>query len=136
MEQNGESPRCRSKCFQTAEIFEKNRIRHCDHKLTAYIVADMRPNCNTFPKKFQNSSLFIMIRHEVKSIGVISQKTAFFSKILFYPLKSSFFRSVRISKTPNKNHGVRASVRVSKKRQSKPTEKQKSESPSPASSKK
>ena len=90
MEPAGRSPAAKTDSPKRLKSLKKSSW-HYDHKLTAYIVADMRPNCNTFPKKFQNSSLFIMIRHEVKSIGVISQKTAFFSKILFYPLNFSRF---------------------------------------------
>ena len=90
MEPAGRSPAAKIDSSKRLKSLKKSSW-HYDHKLTAYIVADMRPNCNTFPKKFQNSSLFIMIRHEVKSIGVISQKTAFFSKILFYPLNFSRF---------------------------------------------
>ena len=84
MEQNGALPAAEFKLSNRLKIVEKQGVRHCDHKLTAYIVTDTRLNCNTFRKKFQNSSLFIMIRTHSGIIGFIRQNSALSSAFLAY----------------------------------------------------
>ena len=100
----------------------------------------MHTNCNTFTKKFQNSSLFIIIRHKAKPIGVTLWKAAFSSIMLPNPLKSSNFYQISHLLSaiiaPKCDYADTICCPASKKRQSNPTEKQKSESPSPASNRK
>ena len=59
---------------------------------TAYIVTDIETKCNTFPKKFEISSLFITIRVCPWNFGIIQQKTA--KSSAFLPLSPEFSRFV------------------------------------------
>ena len=52
----------------------------------------MHTKCNTFPKKFENSSLFITIRVCPWNFGIIQQKTA--KSSAFLPLSPEFSRFV------------------------------------------
>jgi hypothetical protein len=61
------------------------------HNSTAYIVTDIETKCNTFPKKFEISSLFITIRVCPWNFGIIQQKTAKSSAFLPLPPESSRF---------------------------------------------
>ena len=100
MEQNGRLPAVNTIAFQTAENMKIIAFRHSDHKSTMYIVADMKANCNTFRKKFQNSSLFIMIRLYFAKFGFIRQKSIFCSAFLpNSPVSSPFCRFQNAKRT-------------------------------------
>lgn len=77
----------------------------------------MRQNCNRFAKKFQISSLFIIIPQKSALFGIILQKKPNFSVFLCFPHDSLKFLPVK--KSQKEAHGK------TKKRKSVPNTQQK-----------